>query len=418
MTIGSGPAVPAATDLAGAILAYRDLHTHPELSGQEERTAARLAASLTEAGAAVSTGIGGHGLVGVLANGAGPTVALRAELDALAVREETGLPYAADGPVMHACGHDLHLAALTATARTLTRCRESWRGTVLLIGQPAEETLTGAAAMVADGLYDRFGRPDVVLAQHAAALPAGMVAHAPPVPGQSVDSPILAGSVTLRIAFTGAGGHAGAPHASVDPLLAASATVVALQAVVARQVAPAEAAVLHVGRIEAGTGPNTLADRAVLDVTARSTSTTTLERLVAATTRIARAEFAAAGGDGHPDVTVVSRSAVTDSDSATSDLVRRAHERYFGVSRMAWMPPSLSTEDIRDLCPDGIPLGYWMVGVIGPTEWNNATGSSLAEKINALPGNHSSRFAPDAKRSMSTAVTALTSAALAHLGEA
>ncbi|WP_328430193.1 M20/M25/M40 family metallo-hydrolase [Streptomyces sp. NBC_00443] len=179
-----------------------DLHQHPELSGAETRTAACLADALEAEGCTVTRGIGGHGVVGVLTNGEGPRVYLRAELDALPVREHTGLPYAADGPHMHACGHDLHIAAVLGAATLLARARPHWRGSVVVVGQPAEETLTGARAMLADGLYDRFGRPDAVLAQHTAPLLGGMVAHGH---GQ----PVLAGSVGLDVTLHGRGGHAG-----------------------------------------------------------------------------------------------------------------------------------------------------------------------------------------------------------------
>ncbi|MFD7638843.1 amidohydrolase, partial [Streptomyces sp. NPDC059873] len=223
-----------------------DLHRHPELSGEERRTAARLGEWLTEAGYEVTGEIGGHGVVGVLRNGDGPRVLIRAELDALPVTERTGLPYASEGPAMHACGHDLHLAAAAGAASLLSRARDRWRGTVVIIGQPAEETLVGARAMLADGLYERFGRPDVVLAQHTAPLPSGMVAHG--------YGPMLAGSAGFEVVVHGRAGHAGTPQLAVDPVVTAAAAVLRLQSVVARESAPTEPAVLNVGSFHAGSG--------------------------------------------------------------------------------------------------------------------------------------------------------------------
>ncbi len=271
--------VPAAL-LAPVAELYLDLHRHPELSGAEARTAGRLADHLAVDGYAVTRGVGGHGVVGVLRNGPGPVVLLRTELDALPVREETGLPYAStvtapgpDGvpvPVMHACGHDVHMACAAGAATALARTRRLWSGTLLVVGQPAEETLTGAAAMLADGLYTRFPAPDVVLAQHAVPLPAGMVAHA--------DGPLLAASATVEVVLHGRGGHAGAPQLAVDPVVTAAATVLRLQTVVSRETGPGEPLVLTVGALRAGGPGNVIADRATMEVTLRAFSAAGLDR--------------------------------------------------------------------------------------------------------------------------------------------
>ncbi|MFC4494964.1 amidohydrolase [Streptomyces ovatisporus] len=400
---------------------YLDLHRNPELSGRESRTAARFADWLEQEPYRVTRGVGGHGVVGVLHNGSGPCVMLRAELDALPVRERTGLAYAAEGPVMHACGHDLHTAALAGAATLLARSADSWRGTVLVVAQPAEETLEGARAMLEDGLYERFPRPGTVLAQHSAPLPAGMVAHTDP----AGHSPVLGGSVTMNVVIHGRGGHAGAPHLAVDPLLTAASAVLRLQGVVARETAPGEQAVLNVGSLHAGSGSNVIADRAVLGITVRALSEASLDRLAAAVERIVRAECAASGCPEEPQIDVVSRSPVTLTDPAATEAVRAAHRELYGPERVSGWLPTLATEDFplygdagrRLHGAEGIATVYWMLGVVGAAQYARASGETAAEKLAALPANHAPDFAPDVRTSLPTGVTAMTSAALARLGE-
>ncbi|MFE1830811.1 amidohydrolase [Streptomyces yangpuensis] len=394
---------------------YLELHRDPELSGAERRTADRFAGRLESVGYATTRGIGGHGVAGVLRNGDGPTVLLRAELDALPVRETTGLPYAADGEAAHACGHDLHLAAAAGTAELLARTPQAWRGTLVVAGQPAEETLEGARAMLADGLYRRCGRPDDVLAQHAAPLPAGMVAHG--------YGPMTAGSLTLRVVVHGRGGHAGAPHLAVDPVVTAAHVVTRLQTVVAREVAPADQVAVTVGSFRAGERANVIPDRAELALTVRAVSGTSLARAAAAVERIVRAECAAAACPREPEVVRLSESPVTHPDPALTSALREAHTAEFGAERVAMWPPSLATEDFA-LFGDagaevhgepGIRLGYWMVGTVGPAAWSRAPGSTAAEKLAALPANHAPDFAPDVRTALPSAVRALTAAALTRL---
>ncbi|MGF0175709.1 amidohydrolase [Streptomyces sp. Marseille-Q5077] len=395
-----------------------DLHQHPELSGAETRTAACLADALEAEGYTVTRGIGGHGVVGALTNGEGPRVYLRAELDALPVRERTGLPYAADGPHMHACGHDLHIAAALGTATLLARARAHWRGSVVVVGQPAEETLTGARSMLADGLYDRFGRPDAVLAQHTAPLLGGMVAHGH---GQ----PVLAGSVGLDVTLHGRGGHAGAPQLTVDPVLAAAAVVMRLQGIVARESAPAEQTTLTVGSLHAGTHSNVVPESAALGITVRALTPAALDRAVAAVERIVRAEATASGCPRESEITMVSRSPVTLPDEHLTAAIRDAHREALGAERVAAWPPSMATEDFglygdagREIhgC-SGVPLGYWMVGVVGPRQWAaTADAGGTAERFAALPSNHSPEFAPHLPLALPSATTAMTVAALTALG--
>lgn len=410
---------------ADAVELYLRVHRDPELSGAEERTAARFAASLAASGLEVTRGVGGHGVVALLRNGPGPTVMLRAELDALPVREQTGLAYASTStardfegrevPVMHACGHDLHLACAAGAAAVFARHREHWRGTLMVVGQPAEETLTGAAAMLGDGLYERFGPgpPDAVLAQHSAPLPAGMTAHP--------TGAATAASATLRVLVHGRGGHAAAPHLALDPLLAAAAIVLRLHTVVAAETGPADPAVVSVGSLHAGESANLISDEARLEVTIRAASDASLERLEAAVRRIIAAESAVAGCPEPPEVTVLSRAPANHPHRVLADAVLSAHRELLGPERVTLWPTSLATEDFGLYGPAGARLhglrdartAYWMFGVIGRTQWDRTAGASAADKLAALPPNHSPRFRPDPGAAVPAGIRTLASAALA-----
>ncbi|WP_372440958.1 amidohydrolase [Actinacidiphila acididurans] len=454
-----------AADTAGLLPAiaafYLDVHRHPELSGREERTAGRFADWLGAAGYEVRRGIGGHGVAGVLRNGPGPVVLVRAELDALPVTEDTGLPYASTVPgVMHACGHDAHLACAAGAARLLAAGADRWRGTLVVVGQPAEETLSGAEAMLTDGLYDAVPVPDIALAQHTVPLPAGMVAHA--------DGPALAAGTTLEVVLHGRGGHAGAPHLAVDPVVTAAATILRLQTVVSRESAPGDPVVVTVGAVHAGGPGNVIPDRATLEVTVRAFSDPSLDRALAAVRRIVTAESAASGEERPPGIRVLSRSTVTASHPDVTETLRRAHEREFGPHRVTRWQPSPATEDFPLLgsCGahlhghHGIRTGYWMLGAVGPRQWaaalggggadgggagrtaggarkgaggvtaggadrrtpdarpgaaKAAPGPSPAERLAALPGNHSPHFAPHVRLTLETGTAALAVAARAHL---
>ncbi|MEE1926725.1 amidohydrolase [Streptomyces sp. TRM 70351] len=395
--------------LRPALTLYLDLHRHPELSGHESRTARLFAERLAGSGCEVTGDVGGHGVVGVLRNGEGPRVYLRAELDALPLRERTGLPYASGNDAMHACGHDLHLAAASGAVDLLARGTDHWRGTVVVVGQPAEETLTGARAMLRDGLYARFGRPDVVLAQHAAPLPSGMVAHG------GGHGPVAAASATLAVVLHGRGGHAATPHLTVDPVVTAAAVITRLQTVVSRETAPAEQVALTVGSVRAGTAANVVPERAELGVGVRAATDEALERAVAAVERIVRAECAASACPREPEVALVSRSPALWGDPWATEAVRRAHTARYGPARVGHWPPSMAAEDFplfgdRGLSlhgEEGVPLVYWMVGVVGPGEW---AGDS------SPPPNHSPHFAPHVRTALPSAISALATAALDRLG--
>lgn len=387
-----------------ADLLYRDLHAHPEVSGMEQQTAGRFADALGKAGLQVAADVGGHGVVGVLPNGDGPTVLLRAELDALPVAERTGLPYASAATgLMHACGHDLHLAAVAGAAAHLARHRDRWQGRLLVIGQPAEETSQGAAAMLADGLYERFGRPDAVMAQHAAPLPAGMVAHA--------GGMVTAASVTLDVTIPGRGGHAATPHLCVDPVLIASTVVVQLQSIVSRTVSPAETASLTVGTFRAGSHAGVIADEAVLGISLRAMSEATLDHMLDRTIRTIHGCCETSGTPQAPRIRELARTSANRNDPVLGARVRAAHEAAFGAGRVAWWPPSLATEDFPLLGLGQIPTVYWMLGVIGPKQWRAAPGTTAAEKLAALPTNHSAEFAPWAKMALPNGIEALVVAA-------
>ncbi|MFH8980587.1 amidohydrolase [Streptomyces varsoviensis] len=415
----------AAATLAPVLKLYLDLHAHPELSGQEERTAARFAAALTAAGWTATTGVGGHGVVGVLRNGEGPTVLLRTELDALPVREDTGLPYASEArapgpdgvevPVMHACGHDAHAAALTGAARVLAALRAEWAGTVVIVGQPAEETLSGARAMLADGLYDRFPRPDVALAQHVAPFPAGLVAHG--------TGPMTAASATVEATVHGRGGHAGMPH------LAVNAAEIAALAVARMKARTPAGTVLTVGALHAGTRANVVPDRATLGITVRAADDAAVTAAVELVREALREECETAGSPRPPETEVTARAPGNVNDARYGALVRAAHAAELGERRVVGWPSSTASEDFpwygRAGAEEGlyegpaVPTVYWMTGGVGAEQWSRAGGAAevpVGEKLASLPPNHSPRFAPEAVATLRGAVHAMAAGALACLG--
>jgi hippurate hydrolase len=387
---------------------YRDLHRHPELSLEEHRTAGKLAERLRRAGYDTADGIGGTGVAAVLRNGDGPTVLLRADLDALPVHEETGLPYASETPgLMHACGHDLHVTWLAGAAEALSAGRDTWSGTLLLVGQPAEETGLGAARMVADGLYERFPRPDVLLGQHAVPGPAGLYGHTPGL--------ILSASTDIDIVVPGVGGHGSRPETAVDPVVTACFLVTRLQTVVSREVAAGEPAVLTVGRIEAGTRPNIIPAEARISLNLRTQSEQVRDRMIAAVRRIAAGECAAAGCPREPEVTVGASFPVTVNDAETDQRVAAVHRDVFGSATVLDPGPAMASEDFPHLAPGGLPYAYWFVTVTPPEVWDAAAGEGLGERLAAVPNNHSPHFAPDLS-TLVPGVRTLVSGALAMLG--
>ncbi|WP_127128739.1 amidohydrolase [Georgenia sp. SYP-B2076] len=395
---------------------YRDLHAHPELGHQESRTAGLVAAGLRDLGFEVHEHVGGTGVVGVLANGDGPVVLMRADMDALPVAEATGLPYAstaratdADGndvPVMHACGHDVHVACLAGAARLLAGARSAWSGTFVALFQPAEELADGARGMAEDNLASLVPTPDVALAQHVLAYPAGTVGTHP--------GPFLSLAESVRVTVYGRGSHGSMPHLSVDPAVLAAMIVVRLQAVVSREVAPGEFAVLTVGRIAAGTKSNIIDDHAVLELNLRAYSEETRAQMAAAIERIVRAECAASGSPKDPEFETYDRYPLTDNDPAVTARVATAFQARFGEAAGDFGRQTAS-EDFTDI-PTAlkVPYTYWALGGIDPDVYKAAAERGTVNRD--IPGNHSPMFAPVIRPTLETGTAAAVVAALAWLG--
>ena len=378
--------------------AFDWLHEHPELSGAEERTASYAAERLVQDGWTVRTGVGGHGVVAQLRNGSGGHVGLRTELDALAHRSEAGALVA-----RHSCGHDLHLACVLGAAHDLAAARSKWSGTVTVVAQPAEETLVGAAAMIADDVFSK-GVPDVLLAQHCAPLPAGYLAHCP--------GPVFAGGRVLRVSVRAAGGHAaGAGH--ISPVVTLAAMIGRLQDVVAGETGPAEPAVLNVGALDAPEPPGVVPSRVGFEVSLRAMNSHGLDRLEHAVRRVVRAEADASGHCTAPDVEVVASSSPVVNETALTATVAAAHRGALGDRSVLRWVPSMATEDFPELAAGTRPH-YWILGCADPVQWASATGD-LASRLASIPGNHSPDFVVD-PRAVDVGVEAMTSAALAVLG--
>ena len=403
---------------------YVDLHRNPELSHQEHRTSRAVAEWLSRAGYEVATGVGGTGVVGVLRNGEGPTVLLRCDMDALPLEERTGLPYAStargtlpDGqevPIMHACGHDAHTACLVGAADLLASSRDHWSGTLMVVAQPGQETLDGAESMLADGLYERFGRPDIALAQRVGPQPAGMIAHRAGV--------LLGMSSTVRVRVFGSPGHGGfQPQTGVDPVVIAASIVTRLQTVVAREVNPSEMAVLTVGVLRAGTKSDLVPDEAYLEINTRCLNERVADRLHAAIERVVKAEAAASAAPREPEVTVVRGAGLTRNDAQQTRALAAAHRAYFGDPYVIDLPePFTLGEDFGSFgLPDTeepVPYVMWLLGSTPHDVWAAAPGATPFDKLASVPGSHSSHFAPDREATLRAGLAALTIGALTYLG--
>lgn len=391
---------------------YRDLHQHPELSHRETRTAGLVAERLRGDGFEVHEQVGGTGVVGVLRNGDGATVLLRADMDALPVREATGLPFAsevtaadAEGnevPVMHACGHDVHVACLAGAAQLLAQGREHWHGTLIALFQPAEEVGDGAKGMVDGGLADLIPRPDVALAQHV--LP-GRAGHVGTHAGAA-----LSAADSMRITVFGRGAHGSMPQAAVDPVVLAAMIVVRLQTVVSREVAPGETAVLTVGSLQAGTKSNVIPDRATLQLNVRTFSESTRSTILAAIERIVRAECQASGCPKDPEFQLFDRFPLTDNDAGVTDRVAAAFGEFFG-ERFALAGQQSASEDFSDIPTAlGAPYTYWFIGGTDPQAY--AAAEAAGRVAQDVPVNHSAAFAPVLQPTLDTGTQALVVAAL------
>lgn len=396
---------------------YRDLHAHPELGFAETRTAGIVAARLRTIGFEVTEGVGQTGVVGVLERGTGPTVLLRADMDALPVAEETGLPYAStargvldgkDVPVMHACGHDMHTTALLGALATLA-AQDDWTGKILAVFQPAEETGGGARAMIEDDLFARFGTPDVVLGQHVGPLPAGAIGLRA---GAS-----FAASDALDITLYGRGGHGSRPEVTVDPVVMAAAVVMRLQTVISPDIAGTDVAVLTVGSIHAGEAPNVIPDSASLQLSIRSYDTAVRDRMIAAIERIVRGEAAAAGADREPRVELLYELPAVFNDADAVARVGAAMQSE--LEGIMVIDPGVITgsEDVgRFAEAAGVPCVYWILGGADPAHFAGlASVAEITERVMSLPSNHSPQFAPAIMPTLGIGIRALVTAARSWL---
>jgi hippurate hydrolase len=394
---------------------YRDVHSHPELSMQESRTAGLAADRLRAAGYEVTTGVGKTGVVGLLRNGEGPTVMLRADMDALPIQEATALPYASKAtamdregktvPVSHMCGHDMHVTWLAGATTLMADTRTSWRGTLMAVFQPAEETGEGAQAMIDDGLFKHFPKPDVILGQHVMVGPSGTVAGRAGAITSAADS--------LQIRLFGRGAHGSMPQASIDPVVMAASTVLRLQTIVSREVAAAEAAVLTVGVLQAGTKENVIPEEAIIKLNVRTFDAGVRKRVLAAIERIANAEAAASGATQPPEITTIDQYPLNVNNQDAAKRVADAFRGHFGAERVRETGPAPASEDFGSFGAEWhVPSVFWFVGGTDPKTYAQA---KEANKINELPVNHSPKFAPVLHPTLRTGIEALVVAARAWL---
>ncbi|OAZ44463.1 amidohydrolase [Microbacterium arborescens] len=374
---------------------YTDLHRHPELSFQETRTAAVIAARLSELGLPYEEGIGRTGVVTAIRNGDGPVVWLRADMDGLPVPEQTGLDYAStargvdpagnDVPVMHACGHDMHVTALLGALEQLVGTRDEWSGTVVAVFQPAEEYGAGSQAMIADGVLDRFPKPDIVLGQHVTPLPAGVIGVRPGTQ--------MAASDGLTVVLHGRGGHGSRPHSTIDPVVMAAATVMRLQTIVSREVDPRDVAVVTVGSIHAGLKNNIIPAEAKLELSLRYPDDEARGRVLAKVERIVRAEAAASGAETEPTITTDHTLPPTINDHTATARLTAAFERAFGEGSVVDPGMFTGSEDVSWFAREaGVPLVFWFWGGVDPQKFADAVAAGTVERD--IPTNHSPFFAP------------------------
>jgi hippurate hydrolase len=409
---GYGEETPAQW-LAGALpeLAqfYKSLHQTPELSFEEEKTAAKMADQLRQLGFAVTEKIGGHGVVGVLKNGDGPTLLLRADMDGLPVVEQTGVPYAsqvrvqdargATVGVMHACGHDMHMTMLVGTLKYLASHRDAWQGTVVAIFQPAEERGAGADAMLADGLFTRFPRPDYGLALHVASdRPVGKLYYRTGYALANVDS--------VDITIRGKGGHGAFPHQTIDPIVIAARLIMDLQTIVSREIKPIDPAVITVGAIHGGTKHNVIDSECKLQLTVRSHSDEVRQQLIAAIKRKALAAAQSAGAP-EPEIIVSDGTPAMYNDPELAERVLPAVRRAIGEKNVEETEPSMGAEDFGAYGRAGVPILMMMAGSVSPDRLDE-----YREDGGGAPSLHSPLFFPDIEPTITTGVTGLTGAAL------
>ncbi len=391
---------------------YTDLHRHPELSFQETRTAGVITRELAALGLEYEEGVGRTGVVTVVRSGDGPVVWLRADMDGLPVAEQTGLPYAStargvdpagqDVPVMHACGHDMHVTALLGALEKLQATRGEWSGTVVAVFQPAEEYGAGAQAMIADGVFDRYPKPDIVLGQHLTPLPAGTIGVRPGTQ--------MAASDGITVTLHGRGGHGSRPHATIDPVVMAAATVMRLQTVVSREVDPREMAVVTVGSIHAGLKNNIIPAEATLELSLRYPNDEARADILARVERVVRAEAAASGAEQEPTISTLHSLPPTINDADATSRLTAALDRAFGEGTVVDPGMFTGSEDVSWFAREsGAPLVYWFWGGVDPQQYADAAAAGTISRD--IPTNHSPFFAPVLHPTIERGVDALTVAA-------
>ena len=396
---------------------YTNLHAHPELSFMEVKTAALVARELRALGFTVTEKVGNTGVVGVLTNGIGPTVLVRADMDGLPIKENSGVAYASsdivkdmsgkDQPAMHACAHDTHVTSLIGTARLLVALKDQWAGTLVLVAQPAEEIVAGARAMLADGLYSRFPKPDLAIALHTySGMPAGIIGYGEGTFYATVNS--------MDILVRGVGGHGARPHTTKDPVVLAAQIVLALQTIVSREVQPGTAAVVTVGTIHGGLKRNIISDEVKLELTLRAFDDKVMAHLVASIRRICDHLAQAAGvpDDRLPVVTLTPESVpVTNNDPALTRRLASTFIEWFGTNRVTLRPPTTGGEDFSEFRRQGVPICIWSIGATDPAKIAESERTGVP-----VPSNHSATFAPVPEPTLKACVTSMTAAVLELMG--
>jgi hippurate hydrolase len=385
---------------------YKDIHAHPELAFAEVKTAAKLAAEMRALGFEVTEKVGRTGLVAIYRNGEGPTIMVRTELDALPMEEKTDLPYASRDKttwngretfVAHSCGHDIHMASWVGTAKTLVGLKDQWRGTLMFIAQPAEEIGAGAMAMLADGLFTRFRKPDFAFALHAGGFPCGNIGYRVGAGSSNYDG--------LYIQFRGRGGHGAMPQRTIDPVMMAARFIVDVQTVISREKDPTEFGVVSIGAVNSGTAGNIIPDDALVLGTIRSFKPEVRTRMLAGIERTAKA-VAEMSDAPAPLIQLTEGTKAIINDPELVATAERALKAAFG-ERLRLTPPNTTSEDFSEFGGSGVPLMMFNIGVYEPEKWTAANKSGTP-----LAGNHSPQFAPVPKPTIQTGVTAMTLAVL------
>jgi hippurate hydrolase len=390
---------------------YKDIHQHPELAMQETRTAALLAKEMRALGFEVTEHVGKTGVVAIYRNGPGPLVMVRTELDALPMEEKTGLPYASHvvadyrgkpTPVDHSCGHDIHMAAWVGAAQQLVALKSQWRGTLMFIGQPAEETTEGAQAMLADGLFARFGKPDVGFAQHVGPEPTGTLSYRPGIYNTASDS--------LEITFKGRGAHGSTPEVSIDPVVEAARFVEGVQTVISREKDPNAFGVISIGSIQSGSAPNIIPDQALVRGTIRTRDAGVRQKLLDGIRRTANGAAAMSGAPA-PEVTFIPGGKLLVNDAAVTERTAKMFKAAFGDRASLQPAPINPSEDYSEFIVAGVPSLFWSIGGLDPAVIADARARGVP-----VPANHTPQFAPTPERTIRFGVEAMTLAVLNWLG--